>query len=409
MCTEEGHRHTGSDKPRAGSFGAAIDDARQSNDPSLQPKTSNDGPSDGTSRRPSYERKEALDDFRELISFLDRYLGKEITLFKEYSKGENHEIAFESLWMLFDAGELIYCHTQKRDGTLPKIYNGENRNSSTSPLEVYTPQAYRVLGTIGGITATKERKRPGLSRSERTVYDPPPDIQDESDDVAVLSKRDRYTPLYVDCYFVHFDGTRFTPGQTYFEFKPFEGTVKVQSLRAYPMRYRVAETGHALLDLQARGRRFLDLTVVDHRHYDATTLGRDKEDINSPVIIDYKMGLEYNKKWDLDFPWQFMASWKELPNQILEIPRRSCSHTDCHKSSCLWDAYPAHQKEGCERKMRSLTSQFDEIEIPTSRSGRGLEKLVAQMEEMDLLDLLPGHGLAYVLRGRKWGQPITLP
>lgn len=383
-------------------------DSPQSSDPSVQPKPSNEGAFGGTSRRPSYERKEALEDFRQLVAFSDRYLGKEIALFKRYSSAEEQEIAFESLWMLFDAGELIYCHTQKRDGTLPKIYNGENRNSNATPLEVHTPQAYRVLGTSGGITATKERKRPGLSQAERRIFDPPPYAQDETDDVTVLSKRDRYTPFYIDCYFVYFDGTRFTPGQNYFEFKPFEGVVKVQSLRAYPMRYRVAEPIH-ILDLDARGRRFLDLTVVDHRHYDATTIGRDKEDINSPVIIDYKMGLEYNRHWDKEFPIQFMAAWKEQPGQILEIPMRSCSHTNCHKSSCLEDAYPAHQKDACERKMRSLTSQFEEIEIPNSRSGPGLEKLEAQMAEMDLIDLLQGHGLAYVLRGRKWGEPIITP
>lgn len=349
-----------------------------------------------------------MDDFRELVAFLDQYLDKEITLFKGYSTGEIHEIAFESLWMLFDAGELIYCHTQKRDGTLPKIYNGENRTNSVSPLEVHTPQAYRILGTTGGITATKERKRPGLTNFEQKLHDRPLDVKDESGDVAVLSKRDRYTPLYIDCYFVYFDGTRFSPGQTYFEFKPFEGVVKVQSLLAYPMRYRATETG-PVLDLHERGRRFLDLTVVDHRHYDGATLGTDKEDINSPVIIDYKMGLEYNDRWEYDFPWKFMASWKDEPRQMLEIPTRSCSHTDCHKSTCLEDAYPAHQKEGCEKKMRSLTSQFDEIEIPTSRSGPGLEKLEAQMAEMDLIDLLPGNSLAYVLRGRKWGQSAVPP
>lgn len=369
--------------------------------PSTQPKTSGKDP-DGSSRQPSFDRKEALDDFRELVAFLDKYLGKEISLYKGYSTGELQEIAFECLWMLFDTSELIYCHSQKRDGTLPRIYNGDNRNTGVVPLEVYTPQAYRVLATSGGIPATKEKRRAGRPSLEQTIYDQLNDSEDSSGSVVVSSKRDRYTPFYIDCYFVHFDGSRFSPGQNWLEFKPFEGMVEVQSLLAYPMRYRPRHLSETL-DLHERGRQFLDLTVVDHRHYDGVTLSGDKEDINSPVIIDYKMGLENNKQWDPDFPWSFMASWKEEPRQILEIPTRSCSHVDCHKSICLEDAYPAQQREGCAKKMRSLASQLDELEIPTSRSRLGLERLKSEMEKLGLLDLMPGYGLAYVLRGRKWG------
>lgn len=391
--------------PESGSVKAMTDDLHSRSNPSTQPKAANKDP-DGASRQPSFDREEALYDFRELVAFLDKYLGKEISLYKGYSTGKLQEIAFESLWMLFDAGELIYCPFQKRDGTLPKIYNDDNRNNMAIPLDVHTPQAYRVLATSGGISATKENRRAGRPFLEENDYDQITDSEDKSGSVAVSSKRERYTPFFIDCYFAHFDGSRFSPGQNWLEFKPFEGTVKVQSLLAYPMCYRPDDLSESL-DLYERGRQFLELTVVDHRHYDGVTLGGDKEDINSPVIIDYKMGLENNKHWNPNFPWLFMASWKDEPRQILEIPTRSCSHVDCHKSACLEDAYPAHQREGCEKKMRSLTSQLDELEIPTSRSGAGLEKLKAEMAKMGLLDLLPGYGLAYVLRGRKWGKLST--
>lgn len=303
--------------------------------------------------------------------------------------------------MLFDTNELIYCHTQKRDGTLPRIYNGDNRSNGVFPLHVFTPQAYRVLATSGGIPATKEKRKAG--RSTLDIFDQITDSEEKPGSVALSSKRDRYTPFYVDCYFVHFDGSRFSPGQNWLEFKPFEGTLKVQSLLAYPMRYRPSELSEAL-DLHDRGRQFLDLAAVDHRHYDGVTLSGDREDINSPVIIDYKMGLENNREWDPNFPWAFMAGWKDEPRQIFEIPTRSCSHVDCHKSACLEDAYLAHQRDLCVKKMRSLASQLDELEIPTSRAGPGLEKLKSEMVKMGLLDILPGHGLAYVLRGRKWGK-----
>ncbi|KAG8161101.1 hypothetical protein KVR01_009365 [Diaporthe batatas] len=364
---------------------------------------SSDKDSDLKSTRPSYEQRGALGDFRELVAFVDEYLGEEISLYKQYSKGQMPTIAFERLWMLFDVGDLIYCPFQKRDGTLPTAYNGNSRNGNTSiPLTVHTPQAYRVLATSGGIGATKKRKRSsGLPYSEGQYFIEGQDSQNEPGGIAISSKSDRYTEFYVDCYFVYFDGTRFSPGQTFFEFKPFEGDIKVSDLLAYPMRYRSGD-GNRLLDLEQRGRRFLDLTVVDHRQYDGITLGKDKEDVNSPVIIDFKMGLESNEDWDPNFPYNPMVSWKEQPRQILEIPTRSCSHVDCHKSACLEDAYPAHQSEACEKKMRSLTSQLDELEVPTSRSGPGLKLLESQIEKLELLDLLPGYGLAYVLRGRKW-------
>lgn len=308
--------------------------------------------------------------------------------------------------MLFDTDELIYCHSQKRDGTLPKIYNGDNRKDWVTPLDVYTPQAYRVLATSGGIPATKEKRREGRPFLEQSIHDRDPGSDEKSGSIALSSKRERYTPFYIDCYFVHFDGSRFSPGQNWLELKPFEGTVKVQSLLAYPMRYRPNELSDSL-DLHERGRQFLELTVVDHRHYDGVTLGGDREDVNSPVIIDYKMGLENNKDWDPGFPWLFIPGWKDEPRQILEIPRRSCSHVDCHKSSCLDDAYQAHQRDACEKKMRTLASQLDEVEIPTSRSGSGLERLKTEMAKKGLIDLLPGYGLAYVLRGRKWGKSFV--
>lgn len=305
--------------------------------------------------------------------------------------------------MLFDTDELIYCHSQKRDGTLPKIYNDDDRKDWVTPLDVYTPQAYRVLATSGGIPATKEKRREGRPFLGQSIHDRDPGSDEKSGSIALSSKRERYTPFYIDCCFVHFDGSRFSPGQNWLEFKPFEGTVKVQSLLAYPMRYRPNELSDSL-DLHERGRQFLELTVVDHRHYDGVTLGGDREDVNSPVIIDYKMGLQNNKAWNPDFPWYIMAGWKDEPRQILEIPRRSCSHVDCHKSACLEDAYPAHQRETGEKKMRNLASQLDELEIPTSRSGSGLDVLKNKMAKMGLLDVLPGYGLAYVLRGRKWGK-----
>lgn len=373
------------------------------NGPSLQPKA-NEKDSGGVFKKPSFDRKEALDDFRELVAFLDKYLGNEVSLHKGYSEGWLQDIAFENLWMLFDTGELIYCHSQKRDGTLPTIYNGDTRKNGSVPLEVHTPQAYRVLATSGGIPATKEKRRAGRASLEQSIHDQMTDPEDKSGSVAVSSKRDRYTPFYIDCYFVHFDGSRFSPGQNWLEFKPFEGMIKVQSLLAYPMHYRPNELSGAI-DLRERGRQFLDLSVVDHRHYDGVTLNGDKEDINSPVIIDYKMGIENNKHWDPEFPWSFMVSWKDEPRQILEIATRRCSHIDCHKSACLEDAYPAHQRDQCEKKMRALGSQLDELEIPTSRSELGLEKLKSEMAGMGLLDILPGYGLAYVLRGRKWGKP----
>lgn len=384
---------------------AAVEDLHSRSGLSVQPKPAQKDPDEGSRKQP-FERKKALHDFGELVDFMDKYLGKEISLYQGYSKGQFEDVDFESLWMLFDSGELIYCHSQQRYGTLPRIYNGDNRNTWVDPLEVHTPQAYRVLATSGGIPATKGRRRAGLTFLEQSIYDQITNSGEKPGSVAVSLNRERYTPLYIDCYFVHFDGSRFRPGQNWFEFKPFEGTVKVRSLVAYPMRYRSNYSSDSL-DLYERGRQFLRLTVPNHKHYDGVTLGRDREDVNSPVIIDYKTAVENNRDWDPDFRWHFMASWKDEPRQILEIPRRSCAHVDCHKSACLEDAYPAHQSNVCEKKMRSLASHLDELETPTWGSGSGLERLENEMAKMGLLDLLPGYSLAYVLRNHKWGKSFV--
>lgn len=208
---------------------------------------------------------------------MDKYLRKELDLYEYYTKAARERISFENLWMLFDPDELIYCHSQKPAMEIP---SSDNADDGLLPSHFNTPQAYRVLSSFGGMLATSA----GSIRA-RATFDSllvHKDGRPRNAAGAALPIRERYTPFYLDCYFIHFDGANFKPWPSFFMIKPYEGEVMITSLEVYPMRYRPSQgpMSSEALDLVERGRKFLELTTVEHKTYKGATLGDDKEEVS---------------------------------------------------------------------------------------------------------------------------------
>lgn len=134
------------------------------------------------------------------------------------------------------------------------------------------PQAYKVLGTLGGIP---------LKKSLAKDFDSA-DIQTSNgfQNTAVGGSRYKLSPLLVFCYYLDFNGSRIIDVEDAFRFPPFDGEKEVTSLDGYPLRYKTKST-QIRDDLDTRGRAFIDMMIVRHMKYDGLAATEKKEEVSS--------------------------------------------------------------------------------------------------------------------------------
>lgn len=270
------------------------DTAKEADDPLPFPASSVEEPEEE-----KFESREALTHFRILLEFVDEYFASQLLLLQRLRLGQEEKIAFQDLWMLFDAGDTIYCPFLEGGTTY-----GLSDDRHTTKTR-YLPQIFRVLGTTGGLPLRKTLAPRVKIRGE---YDDDDDVwgnllvsglfrqrvlPSTAVNLASGRARDRFTPLYVVCFHVDFDGVKYGTVREIFSFKPYDGLVDIRSLGAYPIEYLRTEsnpqTSEPQLELDrylSRGRKFIDVTAVSHLSYESLTVGNSREEINSAVIVD---------------------------------------------------------------------------------------------------------------------------
>jgi hypothetical protein len=222
-----------------------------------------------------YDQKPALEHFRLLIKFMQEYFHDQLELKKRIKVGAEEKIEFENLWMLFETGTTIYAPYRESGHTLTNLPppGSPATDMHTSPRRDL-PQAYRVTATSGGTalrkavasTINKETKnKDRMIRLFRTT-----------DDIADSQRtRNRYSPLYVYCFYIDFDGIRYGTVREIFVFRPYEGKVDIKSLQAHPLLYSQCPENL----LTERGRKFIDLTAVSHMSYEGLSVGERREEV----------------------------------------------------------------------------------------------------------------------------------
>ena len=390
---------------------------------------------EGADEEDKFESREALSHFRFLLEFVDKYLGRQLELLQRLRLGQEETIAFQNLWMLFDAGDAISCPLQEGGVTL-----GFGDDSHTTKRR-YLPQVFRVLGTTGGLPLRKTLGPRGnigddyddgdgmwgtllqvVSGSfmgqggHRTGQAAGTGIRIANAVPASRRARDRFTPLHVVCFHVDFDGTKYGTIREIFTFKPYDGVVDIRSLEAYPTQYLRPEPDQATTEPDVerfvnRGRRFIDVTAVSHLSYESLTVGRSREEINSAVIVDFKLAFQ-------EYRDSFVGGENVVPkltslagywpntfsNEVLQLYSTSCSTLWCHDKDCLSDCYSSFhsdQVQKAEPKVKALLEEHDSGNLDNRGS---LERFKAYMEEKDLIRLLPGIVPGFALRNRKWGM-----
>ncbi|OCL12019.1 P-loop containing nucleoside triphosphate hydrolase protein, partial [Glonium stellatum] len=334
-------------------------------------------------------------------------------LIESLNTGSVSKIDFENLWMLFDSGDTIYSRFQEGGQVLQ---NDEDETHTTKRR--FVPQAYRILATAGGIPLKKTLARKAKKLNTDLSDEPSPGLLKYPDgmDNAELARipgkeavpthrkmKSMYSPLYVYCFYIDFDGSKYGTVTEIFYFKPYDEKADITSLDAYPVRFLKSKEP-AVDALLERGRKFIDVTAVSHMSYEGLTVGETKEEINSAIIVDFKLAFQ---EPDADIPKfsplnVFWHSIKET--QVVEFFGSFCGAPSCFLPGCLSDRYAGQQKKQREKTESKIRLLLEEQEIERSDQNEGFTKLKQYMEENDLIALLPGVVPGFALRNRKWVQ-----
>ncbi|KAK4194935.1 hypothetical protein QBC40DRAFT_317742 [Triangularia verruculosa] len=368
----------------------------------------------------SPELPEAIQHFRVFIWFVDTYFGDKFRLYNELRQHRKHSVAFEDLWMLFEAGDDIYCPSRQPELSGPVTDNngtsdpfaalgppmpgwGPNEptpraaRKSHTPIARYTPQAYHVIVAIGGSvrrdgwtnprlgdSLPSQRRNPGLNEAKPNVRS--------------------MAPLAVHCYYLDFNGRDYGPVHDVFVFRPYEGEIDICSLEAYPL------TPTQKSELENRGLGFIESTSVSHMQYQGYTVGLHKEEIDTPVIVDMRIA--------------FIETSQDLEKSVLQVPK----FISAGEISNIFDSFADHNPEletagvahcgfRCcyihvtehSRSTRMTWLTFDaDIKILLDDHGRHgsvaetQRSFVTKHLKPRLLHLLPGTVPGYALRSRKW-------
>lgn len=247
-----------------------------------------------------FDRKEAIEHFRILIQWIEKYLKKALDLLERFKTGREEKVAFENLWMLFESGDTVYSHFQEGGQVLENdvgdIHIKKRRD---------VPQAYRVIATAGGIPLQKslapktkdpdEEMNEALLRkmawnNKRVRMMSPALLRTTTEDSGPMKMKRKYSPLYVYCFYIDFDGSKYGTVTEIFVFKPHDGDVDIRSLEAYPYHFMTTPAmglkppehqgeGNKKDKLLERGRKFIDLTTVSHMSYEGLTIGESREEV----------------------------------------------------------------------------------------------------------------------------------
>ncbi|KAK3349666.1 hypothetical protein B0T25DRAFT_247604 [Lasiosphaeria hispida] len=434
----ENHNEKGKEKEKelttSGPETLDADASRNLATPSPAPPTAADNtePVDSTA---TYDRPSAIPHFRTLLDFIDKYLGKQIQLYTRLREGKETRIAFENLWMLFESKDTIYCPLREVSGDLSSLGLSPQPPpgppgmppppNSYQPLRRYTSQAYRVVATAGGMPLThavakshgsnvKDVQEVSLSNSfldneGKTNVDVIADILQHAQ-LGAISRRVRssYSELYVYCFYVDFNGSQYGTMRDIFVFKPYEREMDIRSLTAYPVCYADNEM------LQKRGKAFMDATRVSHMQYEGLTTGPNREDINSPVVLDIKLAFENDQSPGKEQilvprlsgapsgPWLALR-YDEAHDTFGRVPGpAACFRKWCYNRRCTYNLYMDTQRRIRDKIEADAKLVLEEYESERQLGYEGLARFQDLMEKRDLIRLLPGAVPGFALRNRKW-------
>ena len=199
--------------------------------------------------------KAERDQLRCLVEFMDTDMQDIFDVKRKVTNQTLQEVAFEELWLLYKPGDLVY--------------------SRTSPDDLGTYQAYRVLHVTGGRAILDTTNESRFDAIRDRSWEDDSDTEEKARDL-IRSSPSNATPFIIDCFHIDFDGIRMGPKTKRFVVPSFIGKMKVDSLDIRPA-FSPPQPGMVHQALIDRGRRFTHLAGGTHKRYSGTTLRESKE------------------------------------------------------------------------------------------------------------------------------------
>ncbi|KAB2569676.1 hypothetical protein DBV05_g11652 [Lasiodiplodia theobromae] len=308
----------------------------------------------------SYAMAEHLD---AMLKFIDVELKQYRAAFRRFRAREAETVEFKDLWFLFAPGDKIYHSATK--------------------------QAYQILAVSGGRTfLTKNLGDPELN-------DPSSNWSSPAAETEITS------PFFIDCIYMDFNGEELGPVSHRIAIMPYTGSQTISSLDFLPIEYAKTiidsvENRELPVDdyLVERGKKYLDLLdsqEVPHREYIGFSVGDNREQIDSRVIVDLSLYWEKNIE---KRPVVGLKRPKEADvREVAEIGTCSCYGCSMIKgrNSHIYD----DRKIDRQRMEAFIAENSDAWRLIRDPKGK---------VKHDLLSLLPSRVFGYVLRSRKWHQ-----
>ncbi|KAF3024227.1 hypothetical protein E8E14_011319 [Neopestalotiopsis sp. 37M] len=332
---------------------------------------------------------------RFLLDFMDEHFAKAFGKHKDARAGNLKTIGFEDLWMLYKPGDIIYCPMRTALATAnppppSNISQPEQRRpgAATAPTTYRqgfgrdTPQAYRIISVAGGRRYAGPIGPPG--RMANT-----------------------FAPLKLICYFLDLGGYRFDVVTDTFTFRPYDTEIDITDLEAYPLAYASSADIHGEEGMRefltTRGKSFVGVSEASHKLYNGsawTDSQINKEEIDTPVIVDFALAYQNNPAWRPPF----CVPYLDFYNTAARTPRaESLEMAFYPQSNRSVDYYWNCQGELVDKARNRITETIQGYPVVgTVASDPAVPGLIAAMEANGDILLLPGVVYAFALRDRKW-------
>ncbi|KAK6948964.1 hypothetical protein Daesc_009036 [Daldinia eschscholtzii] len=284
-----------------------------------------------------------------LCEMMRKYLQPKISLRHRLSP-IGQMVNFEDLWYIFKTGDEV---------------------STTGKSQV---QLYRILKVTGGRDVMNPFKEPPTNHASAKL------------------KEAGYSTgaLIIECFYMHFDGKQYGPVNQTFQIPKFDGPREVSSLPIVPLEIR-DDSEKIRNELLERGKKFAELSnpaKTAHKLYKGLTLDKRPEQVESEVIIDFKLSFIEKPENKPEIGVENLVA--DDPRELEDLHQycRLCGDVGCCGNDIIYDDYEVDEKGRNEFKTQKR-SIFDS----TSQ--------VDQLRD-DQLVLLPPKVFGFVLHTRRW-------
>ncbi|KAI8962532.1 P-loop containing nucleoside triphosphate hydrolase protein [Daldinia sp. FL1419] len=284
-----------------------------------------------------------------LCDAMDKYLKPKINM--RHRRGHfRQRISFDDLWYIFKTGI-------------------EVRTTGKSQV-----QLYRILKVTGG----------------RDVISPWRDAPTNHASAKLKEVGYSTGAFVIECFYMHFDGKQYGPVNQTFQISKFDGEREITSFPVIPLDI---EDGSDSLrrELLERGRKFAELSnpvKTAHKLYNGLTLDKRPEQVESEVIIDFKLSFVEKSENKPEIGVENLVD--DDPRELSDLTSYCpfCNVAGCCGNDVTYEDYEVDEKDRNEFRNQK-------------RSILNATWAVDQLTD-DQMVLLPPKVFGFVLHTRRW-------